>query len=145
MCVSLFFFFNIKANTTCRPSSGTSNLRYNLPRLSGRASPRSISISFLIHPLHLKRWHRLCPSESFRLFYKTFSSSPLLFSSSAFMYSAGQHMHYDMSQYYPHAYAHFAPSPYPERTSKQDRRRPKYTRSKTGCLTCRKKKVKVRD
>lgn len=60
------------------------------------------------------------------------------------MYSAGQHMHYDISQYYTPAYAHFAPSPYPERTLKADRRRPKYTRSKTGCLTCRKKKVKVR-
>ena len=32
--------------------------------------------------------------------------------------------------------------PKPEAT--QQRKRPKYTRSKTGCLTCRVKKIKVR-
>ena len=30
-----------------------------------------------------------------------------------------------------------------DRTARMDRRRPKYTRSKLGCLTCRRKKVKV--
>ncbi|KAH8110936.1 hypothetical protein DFH11DRAFT_728219 [Phellopilus nigrolimitatus] len=58
------------------------------------------------------------------------------------MYSAaGQQVHY-LPQYYSTPYAQFAPSPYPDRTIKPERRRPKYTRSKTGCLTCRKKKVK---
>ncbi|KAI5120076.1 hypothetical protein M0805_002637 [Coniferiporia weirii] len=59
----------------------------------------------------------------------------------AIMYPAGQQVHY-LPQYYSAPYAQFAPSPYPERTIKPERRRPKYTRSKTGCLTCRRKKVK---
>ena len=66
---------------------------------------------------------------------------------SAIMYPPPQpHIHY-LPQYYGQAtYASYAPSPYPDRTIKAagaERRRPKYTRSKTGCLTCRRKKVKV--
>lgn len=51
-----------------------------------------------------------------------------------------------LSQYYAQpqaqAFSHLTHA-YPERI-KPERRRPKYTRSKNGCLTCRKKKVKVR-
>ena len=59
------------------------------------------------------------------------------------MYTAGQQQMHYLPQYYSTPYAQYAPSSYPERTLKAERRRPKYTRSKTGCLTCRKKKVKV--
>ncbi|KAL5521058.1 hypothetical protein ACEPAG_8980 [Sanghuangporus baumii] len=57
------------------------------------------------------------------------------------MYTAGQQVHY-LPQYYSAPYAQYDPSSYPERTLRTERRRPKYTRSKTGCLTCRRKKVK---
>ncbi|KAJ7091157.1 hypothetical protein C8R44DRAFT_817199 [Mycena epipterygia] len=61
-------------------------------------------------------------------------------------YSSGSYM--SQSSYYPspqlhhnpHAHAHeVAPPPRQEPTT---RKRPKYTRSKTGCLTCRVKKIK---
>lgn len=49
------------------------------------------------------------------------------------------------SSYYPpqhinHGLVHVEPPPI--RTTTQQRKRPKYTRSKTGCLTCRVKKIK---
>ena len=44
---------------------------------------------------------------------------------------------------YPYSMSpHVASHPY--RLDEAPRKRPKYTRSKTGCLTCRAKKVKVR-
>lgn len=44
---------------------------------------------------------------------------------------------------YPYSMSpHVASHPY--RLDDAPRKRPKYTRSKTGCLTCRAKKVKVR-
>jgi hypothetical protein len=50
--------------------------------------------------------------------------------------------YYSSSQHIPnHGHVHaVAPPPRPESTQ---RKRPKYTRSKTGCLTCRVKKIKV--
>lgn len=54
-----------------------------------------------------------------------------------------------LNQYYvpPQLYSpSYSPrgSSFVDRTgTRQDRKRPKYTRSKTGCLTCRRKKVKV--
>ena len=65
----------------------------------------------------------------------------------------GAHTHAQAA--HPHAHAHvhqghmqspahhLAPNTGPIRTELPQRKRPKYTRSKTGCLTCRGKKIKV--
>lgn len=50
---------------------------------------------------------------------------------------------YYEAQHVNHGPLHVVPSP-PKSEAPQQRKRPKYTRSKTGCLTCRVKKIKVR-
>ncbi|KAK2464269.1 hypothetical protein APHAL10511_003726 [Amanita phalloides] len=48
---------------------------------------------------------------------------------------------YYLTQHVNHGTLHVAPPP-PKPEATQQRKRPKYTRSKTGCLTCRVKKIK---
>ncbi|TCD71257.1 hypothetical protein EIP91_011735 [Steccherinum ochraceum] len=59
-----------------------------------------------------------------------------------FLSTPSQHQHYVPQSYYPPpAHGHMHAVAAPQRTETQ-RKRPKYTRSKTGCLTCRAKKIK---
>ncbi|KAJ6499110.1 hypothetical protein C8R45DRAFT_981130 [Mycena sanguinolenta] len=63
-------------------------------------------------------------------------------------YSSGSYMAHAQSSYYPSPSLHHGPHSHSHEVSPQPRqepiarKRPKYTRSKTGCLTCRVKKIK---
>ncbi|KAH8107907.1 hypothetical protein BXZ70DRAFT_913174 [Cristinia sonorae] len=58
-------------------------------------------------------------------------------------YTPAQHQHYvPTPTYYPPPPGHMHVVAAPQRQDTAQRKRPKYTRSKTGCLTCRAKKIK---
>ena len=62
------------------------------------------------------------------------------YTTAANQYIHQPHTHYYPAPHLPHGHTHVV-SP-PPRTDPPQRKRPKYTRSKTGCMTCRVKKIK---
>ena len=110
-----------RLTTTFEPPVPSSNV--SLPsRGRGRSSP------LLASTFHLSSYyHRLLTSYSHM--------------------NPPQHFHpqlYDVAQHAPHGEASLTTYTDHWQTQHYQRKRPKYTRSKTGCLTCRRKKVKVR-